>query len=300
MKGQNKPTVVNVDISDVMSPQTCGLILIEIIKYLVHQKQQIPFTYDRLKDMVSKKREIGEESENSRPESLASKKYFRVASTSVDIMESIFTKILNEIESCLPPEEVCLILGATPVSSREVYRIVLPELLPKSQYTINSSRNGQKLGMSVLRDIATSDVLATMTSLPLPPTNMYLLIKRAQTESICNLSSLTKIDDANIFVPFNGCRFTKTTRLALIQLKLKTASSISFNIFEEEHSGLSKLHIDSDDGGSECDKREYLQNMSKLESCEEFQWFQSAVIFKGFKDSFANGSSITNLWLKNN
>lgn len=49
---------VNVHLSDVMTPQSFSTVVATLIKYLVYEKQLIPYPYDRLKLYVEKYNEL--------------------------------------------------------------------------------------------------------------------------------------------------------------------------------------------------------------------------------------------------
>lgn len=53
---KNKLVEFNVEINDIITPLSCSAMVIEFIKYIIYQKQLIPYPYERLKMYVDKRR----------------------------------------------------------------------------------------------------------------------------------------------------------------------------------------------------------------------------------------------------
>ena len=85
---QNK-TCINVDINSVLTSKTCSTIVVEFIKLLAYQRLQIPYNFERLKYVVEKKK-TKNKTEDTSNEPWRSSTYFRITSTALDVLESIF------------------------------------------------------------------------------------------------------------------------------------------------------------------------------------------------------------------
>lgn len=52
--------VINIEInlSDILTRTSCAVLVCELIKYLIYQREQIPYTYERLKYLITKRKEL--------------------------------------------------------------------------------------------------------------------------------------------------------------------------------------------------------------------------------------------------
>lgn len=69
---------------------------------------------------------------------------------SIDII-FFFQSLQQEINSPSLPDEVCIALGSTPVTCKEVYRVLLPTVCHKPQCQSTKIANDQKIHSSVFR-----------------------------------------------------------------------------------------------------------------------------------------------------
>lgn len=53
---KNKFVAFDVEVNDVITPLSCSAMVIEFIKYIVYQKQLIPYPYERLKMYVDRRK----------------------------------------------------------------------------------------------------------------------------------------------------------------------------------------------------------------------------------------------------
>lgn len=81
---------IDLNIGDQLTSISCGHIVVEIIKFLAYQRLQIPYTYQWLKQIVTKRKAC----ENVK-ESYQSERHFRVASTALDNLDFII-KVCKE------------------------------------------------------------------------------------------------------------------------------------------------------------------------------------------------------------
>ncbi|CAH2045473.1 unnamed protein product, partial [Iphiclides podalirius] len=82
-----------------------------------------------------------------------SERHFRTASTALDNLDFILKSLLKEIEGPAVPEEVCIALGGTPVTCKEVYRLLLPNLCHKPQCHSSFIASDQKIQRSVFKTL---------------------------------------------------------------------------------------------------------------------------------------------------
>ncbi|OWR53580.1 hypothetical protein KGM_211327 [Danaus plexippus plexippus] len=92
--------------------------------------------------------------------------------------DTLTKSLLKEIDSAVLPEEICIALGATPVTCKEIYRILMPHACHKPQCHSNNIASDQKIQKSVFRNLVTSEKLSKVFFDSLAPTNMYVFIKK--------------------------------------------------------------------------------------------------------------------------
>lgn len=117
-------SAINVDIKVKMSdlpltPFTCAMLVNEIIKYLIYEKCQIPYTYYYLKSLVKDAKNVSETN------IIATKHQNIVAA--YDTLENIMLNIYSEFkcsENII--RRVLIIFGATPFCAKQVYSVNIP------------------------------------------------------------------------------------------------------------------------------------------------------------------------------
>ncbi|CAH2208483.1 jg26607, partial [Pararge aegeria aegeria] len=84
-------------------------------------------------------------------EGYQSERHFFVASTALSNLDFIIKSLLKEIDSHSIPEEICIILGASPFTCKEVYRLILPRACHKQQCHSSHIASDQKIQMNVFK-----------------------------------------------------------------------------------------------------------------------------------------------------
>lgn len=282
MNSSNKPITINLEIGDQLTSISCGHVIVELIKFIAYQRLQIPYTYQWLKQVVNKKKDTEDVKDT-----FQSERYFSIASTALENLDFILKSLQQEINSQSLPEEICIILGGSPLTCKEVYRILLPAMCHKPQCHSTNIANDQKIQKNVFRALVTSEKLSQIFFNQLAPTNMYVFLKKKMFNNQDNILN------SDNFVFTNGCRIPWSSKIVVIDLRTKvldnTACCNEFNIFGDiVNKNLQNLSLDD----SEDDV------FNEIESNDDVRWYQSSYVMKGFKDCVINGSSITNSWLK--
>lgn len=285
MNSSNKPIILNLEIGDQLTTISCGHVLVELIKFIAYQRLQIPYSYQWLKHVVTKKKLCEDEEVK---ESFQSERHFRAASTALENLDFILKSLQKEIGGPSIPEEVCISLGATPVTCKEMYRVLLPVACHKPQCHSTLIANDQKIQRSVFRTLVTSEKLSQFFFKQLSPTNLYVFIKKKL------VNNLDTILDNDNFVFTSGCRIPRNSKIIVLDFRTKTFDNLTccneFQIFGDMVSeNLQNIVTEtSDENGDE---------FNEIESTDDVKWYQSSYVMKGFKDCIVNGSSITNAWL---
>ncbi|KAL4720029.1 hypothetical protein ACJJTC_009271 [Scirpophaga incertulas] len=279
---KSKPVIINLNIGDQLTTISCGHVVVELIKFLVYQRLQIPYTYQWLKQIVTKKKI---QDHDERKESFQSERHFRIASAALDNLDFILKSLLQEIGAAIP-EEVCIALGGTPVSFKEVYRLIMPSACHKPQCHSANIANDHKIQRNIFRTLVTSEILSQVFFSALPPTNMFVFLKKK------NIDNMDVLNTDN-FIFTSGCRIPKTAKIVVMDFRNKNQNNIlccnNFPIFGDVISkNLQTLQIDDNEEN---------EDYNEIESTDDIQWYQSSYVMKGFKDCIVNGASVTNSWL---
>lgn len=92
-----KPVLINLNIGDQLTATSCSHVVVELIKFISHQRLQIPYTYQWLKQVVNKKKM----NENSaKKESLQSEVHYRSVSSALENLDLIL-KVSNISSDCI-------------------------------------------------------------------------------------------------------------------------------------------------------------------------------------------------------
>lgn len=75
---------INLNIVDQLTLNSCGHVVVEIIKFIVYQRLQIPYSYPWLKQLINSRLE-----QENKKESYQSERHFHVASTALKSLDFI-------------------------------------------------------------------------------------------------------------------------------------------------------------------------------------------------------------------
>lgn len=84
----SKPVMIDLNIGDQLTSISCGHIVVELVKFIAYQRQQIPYTYSWLKQVINKKK-LSDVSDEHVKQSFQSERQFRIASTALENLDFI-------------------------------------------------------------------------------------------------------------------------------------------------------------------------------------------------------------------
>ncbi|XP_050529914.1 uncharacterized protein LOC126899259 [Daktulosphaira vitifoliae] len=172
---------VCVHLSDIMTPQSFTTLITTLMKYLVYEKQLIPYPYDRLKLYVKKYNELNLENNShcnkKNKYKLESDKYYKKVSDTINSLENVFKCIENEFLSRTNNhiETVVILIGSNVLNPLTVFNIHVPELSYSHCEKKHSSRQHiDNVFRSILNNDKFNDIL---TSNIMIETNLYVMFK---------------------------------------------------------------------------------------------------------------------------
>ncbi|XP_040573059.1 uncharacterized protein [Lepeophtheirus salmonis] len=179
---QSMPEIyLDIHLAEDMSREGISDLIVELFRFLLQQRQQIPLSYSTLLQDISshKNSEEGVESDiltrKERRDGIRKMKeksrFLKKASQFSSKMEILSKNLKSEIiEKDL--ETATIFFGATPVTPKEVYHIHLPPLSSNSGSSLTS-----KVKRQLFRSLVTHEELFTLLGRPLQKTNIYTAIK---------------------------------------------------------------------------------------------------------------------------
>lgn len=271
------PIQINVELKDALTASICSHLAIEFFKHIAYQRQQIPFPYKQLKSLLSRKIENQDSSTASSLRSCqsvqAENEFIKVKSM-FESMQDAFQNLEEEL--CYHDgmvQEVAMILGATPLSPRDVYRFQFPPLLLGH---LESKHPHQSNLLSLFRCLISSEDLHSVFKQPLSPTNMFLFIRKNNTHLA-----------TSAFTPKERYNLPTSGKHAIIRLipPIDPPNCIcgGTNIYSDDESDSGKVLTSFDQIVGETSNS---------------LWFQAHQTLKGFKDTKINGMSASTMWLQ--
>lgn len=122
---------IEVNITDyILTPTSCSLLVENLVKSLLYQKTQIPYTYNWLASTIKRRRYRQEHTESEKPtgsNQFKIENQYRIASKLYDCLEDLVKGLSKEL-STSSVNEILIIFGPTPLCPKEVCRIKLPSL----------------------------------------------------------------------------------------------------------------------------------------------------------------------------
>ncbi|KRT78324.1 hypothetical protein AMK59_7289, partial [Oryctes borbonicus] len=270
----NKQNKINIDIKItdiVVTPLTCTSIVNEIIKFLVYQKSQIPYPYNWLQTVITRKRKSTGPENIPTSNNLFVERHYKTASIAYDTIEAITKGIKIEFKNSFQYiKEVLIIFGTTLYTAKEVFRINMP-ILQRNHIEANHIKFIQKNQQKILRHIFLSqDWLKAMENV-CPTTNMYVMLKKYREHT----------NEESIFIPTSSYDIPINSNCITINLDYKD---------ENDHVCCSNITVFNDSISSSHKTSHIGNNMSHK---SEEVWYEAKLSLKGFKDCFINKVSAT-------
>ncbi|XP_059489200.1 uncharacterized protein LOC132204595 [Neocloeon triangulifer] len=264
---QNKVfSEICIDFPDVLSNVTCSELIIELIKYILFMKEQIPYQYNQLKYVVDRKKKWdiekgkgGPAAKVARPSAILAEKHYRKACCAIESLEKTFESIRQDVQTA---DSFAIVIGATVATPQELYIVELPAMVQVPQ----GSPPSRICLTRLLREMIASEGMQKLIGKPFHPTNTFLLLhKTGSSENSC-------------FDPKPN--FTLPKRTQRVVMKFNQPPSIedpnNFKVFSDM--GVESMECDVEKGKG--------------------IWYQAKSLVAGFKDCWIGDECATEVWLK--
>ncbi|KAF7382448.1 hypothetical protein HZH68_015367 [Vespula germanica] len=249
-------TDINVILDEPLTSDSCTKLIIEFIKYVLYQKQQIPFTYDSLVHLQAK-----------------TKKSDRNSSFIKTLLNSL-TNVSDHLSSELlfkdcKVKEIVIIVGPTIISPKLQITLELPTQILDSLCHTKCKHSSQKPLLNLMRSMMECKEFQDAMTLPLGPTNTFFLLQKSDNNSLSNFF-LPKPN----YIP--SIQTSQSFRIKLLhnnQLDIDCNCTNLVKVYRE----LANTNF-KDDSIMQCKEQSNEQIVQA-----PFRWYQSREVIKGFK-----------------
>lgn len=131
-------TCISVTLDEPLTSDSCTKLIMELIKYILYQKEQIPFSCDTLTQLQSRFKPTDKNANSTK----------NLFTTLRNISENITSEFHNK--GC-EVREVVVIIGATMVSPKLCVRVELPSEILNSQRHMESQHSSRKPLLNLMR-----------------------------------------------------------------------------------------------------------------------------------------------------
>ncbi|RLU21023.1 hypothetical protein DMN91_007639 [Ooceraea biroi] len=250
-------TEINVLLDEPLTSDSCTKVVIEIVKYILYQKQQIPFVYEAL----ARKFQTNVQATDRNAVS-----FKNLSNTLKNVSDHISSQFF--LEGC-DMKEVAVLLGATIFSPKVYIGIEFPPYILNSKQHKEYQHSSRKPLLKLMKAILECEEFQEAMSAPLGVTNTFIMLKKSDRNSV-----------SDYFLPKpQYTPPTETTRLDCFKIKLCHDNQVDIPCTCRT---LIKIYHDSckTDSENETDVQcsQYNGSTQSL-----YQWYQSKQVIRGFK-----------------
>ncbi|KZC06209.1 PREDICTED: MAD2L1-binding protein [Dufourea novaeangliae] len=247
---------INVTLDEPLTSYACVKLVIELLKYILYQKQQIPFTYDSLTRLQMSVKPTDRNSSSIR----------RILSSLKSVSEELSSQF--HLKNC-KVKEIAILIGATIISPKLHVRLQFPSNILSSEEHYECKHTSRKPLLSLMRSMIGCSEFQDAISLPLNPTNTFVLVQKSDRNSVSEFflpkpQYVPPIRSSNCFV----IKFHHNN-----QVKIDCNCTDIVKVYNE---------VCESDSNKDGDIN-VLNNSNEIIKNIPYQWYQSREVIKGFK-----------------
>ncbi|CAG9863404.1 unnamed protein product [Phyllotreta striolata] len=265
---------LHINVTDILlTPLSCSSLVSEVLKGVLYQKSQIPYTYDCMRTLVTRKRQKTE----GEKVDIRAANYFHLVSGVFDKLELAMLELKNEFSHWKSGiREVLIVFGTTPVTANEVFSIKFSSLV-EGHNERNHILQLNQYQKKILRKLFLSQDWLDRIEGSSTCTNIFLYILKTRVNS-------DSLAEQSVFVPTNPVNFSpKMKRTNII---FKSSNVLDTNCCDN-------VEIFDDVNEKSCS----VNDVCDTEQAEtDVDWYKFKDLVKGFKDCFVNKRSLSELW----
>ncbi|XP_031831303.1 MAD2L1-binding protein [Nomia melanderi] len=247
---------INVKLDEPLTSNACVKLVIELLKYILYQKQQIPFAYESLTqlqmNMKSTDRNL-----------ISIKKLLQSLKNTSEQLSSQF-----HLTNC-KVKEIAILIGATIISPKLHIKLELPSDILNSQEHYECKHASRKPLLNLMRSMSECSEFQDAISSPLTLTNTFVLLEKSDS----NLISEFFLPKPYYIPPI------KNSKCFIIKLQHSNQIKMDCNCID-----LVKIYNElSESDSKKTEDINFLKNSNENITNVPFQWYQSREVIKGFK-----------------
>ncbi|KAI4484378.1 hypothetical protein M0802_013105 [Mischocyttarus mexicanus] len=246
---------INVLLDEPLTSDSCTKLITELLKYVLYQKQQIPFTYDSLLHLQVKNKKM------DRNLSFIN----TLSNTITNVTDNLSSELLLK---SIKVKEVIIIIGPTILSPKLQITLELPPVILDSLDHLQCEHSSQKPLLNLMKSMLQCTEFQDAMTLPLGPTNTFVMLQKSDSNSI-----------SHFFLPkphyIPSIQTPQSFRIKLLdnnKLNVNCNCTNLVHVYRE----LGKSY--EDDSIGQCEEQSNEQTVQA-----PFRWYQSREIIKGFK-----------------
>ncbi|XP_076284282.1 MAD2L1-binding protein [Lasioglossum baleicum] len=247
---------INVELDEPLTTDACVKLVIELLKYILYQKQQIPFTYDSLTQLQT----------NLKPMDRNSASIKTLLKSLKDTSEQLSSQF--HLNNC-KIKEIAIIIGATIISPKLHIRLELPSDILNSQEHYEYKHASRKPLLNLMRSMLECSEFQDAISSPMSLTNTFVLVRKSDRNSM-----------SEFFLP--KPQYTapvKNSKCFIFKLHHNSHVNMECNCIH-----IVKIYNELAEIDNNKDKdKEFLNNTNENIENIPYQWYQSRELIKGFK-----------------
>ena len=247
---------INVTLDEPLTSNTCVKLVTELLKYILYQKQQIPFTYESLTQLQA----------NVKPTDRNSSTIKSLLSCLKSTSEHLNSQF--HLAGC-KVKEIAILIGATIITPKLHIRLEFPSDILSSREHFECKHISRKPLLSLMRSMLECSEFQDAITAPLNPTNTFVLIQKSDSNSV-----------SEFFLPKpQYMPAVKASNSFVIKLRHNDKIQTSCNCIE-----IVKVYNEVSEASSDKDMDVRFVNKSNENiSNAPYQWYQSREVIKGFK-----------------
>ncbi|XP_029179205.1 MAD2L1-binding protein [Nylanderia fulva] len=254
-RGQKGETEINVNLDEPLTDDSYTKVVIELMKYILYQKQQIPFAYEALAKYQTNVK--------------ATDKNVASFKTLSNMLKNVSDHLASQffLKNC-DVKEIAILFGSTIFSSKLCIAIELPSYILNSRQHKEYQHSSRKPLLKLIRSLLECSEFQEAMGTPLNMTNVFVMLKKNDDNSVSDFF-LPK-PQYKLPVQTATCFRIKLCQSDQVNVQCNCASLVQ--IYHDSYMQLEKKLEDN---------VQYTQYNSSTESL--YRWYQSKQIVKGFK-----------------
>ncbi|GAB1863624.1 MAD2L1-binding protein [Camponotus japonicus] len=246
---------IDIMLDEPLTNDSCTKVVIELVKYILYQKQQIPFAYEALARFQTS---VKATDRNAVP--------FKILS---NMLKNVSDELSSQffLKGC-DVREVAILLGPTILSPKLCIALELPSYILNSKQHKEYQHSSRKPLLKLMRSLLECDEFQEAMNIPLSMTNMFIMLKKNDGNSA-----------SDFFLP--KPQYILPTQQSTSCFRIKLCQSDQVNIECNCESLVAVYHDSFKIQLEDEDNVQYTQYNSSNQFL--YQWYQSKQIIKGFK-----------------